>query len=435
MILKSLEEYKVSTTKQAITSYAGLPLLLGMARRLGLEEELNALPIKERERGYKPAEAAFTLMGMLQSGGVALDDVSLLKGDEGLRELLGEIPAANTLGEYLRRYTARTVCGLGRIQLKTAAKVIRACGMKTVTLDVDSFFLESQKWDVKMNYDGLRGYNPVAVTCAELKMPMAGLFRPGNASPMANLAGLLKRVLRALPGIKLRVRSDSAGYQAGVVRVLRKHGADFTVTARKDDGVMETIHGIAKDAWKKYEGGAWENRETEIAETLHVFSEAEDLPAYRLIVLRWLKEQPELLDKGPYEYHAVMTSYDDWAAGLVLQFHRTRQDGSENVNKELSGGFGLSKLPCREMMANAAYFQVALLANTVFAAMKHLALPESWRTWTIKTVRFRLIRLAGVVARRSRYLWLKIPESYPFREIFEEAKWRLLGLNVVLAAV
>ena len=82
MILKSLEEYKVSTTKQKITSYAGLPLLLGMARSFGLEEELKALPIKERQRGYKPAETTFTLMGLLQAGGVALDDVSLLRGDD-----------------------------------------------------------------------------------------------------------------------------------------------------------------------------------------------------------------------------------------------------------------------------------------------------------------------------------------------------------------
>ena len=196
---------------------------------------------------------------------------------------------------------------------------------------------------------------------------------------------------------------------------------------------METIRSIPRQGWTKYEGGAWENRETDIAETVHAFGDATDLPAYRMIVLRWPKEQPDLISQDRYEYHAVMTSLDAWAAGLVLQFHRTRQDGSENVNKELSGGFGLSKLPCREEMANAAYFQVALLANTVFAAMKHLALPESWKTLTIKTVRFRLIRLAGVVARRSRYLWLKIPRNYPFQKVFEEARWRLLGLSMELA--
>ena len=127
MLTRNLDEYKISTTKQAITSFAGLPLLLGMARCLGLEEKLNALPLKERERGYSPAEITLTLMGLLQSGGVALDDVSLLRGDEGMFALLGQLPAANTLGEYLRRYSATTVYRLGQIQLGAATKVIRSC--------------------------------------------------------------------------------------------------------------------------------------------------------------------------------------------------------------------------------------------------------------------------------------------------------------------
>jgi hypothetical protein len=344
------------------------------------------------------------------------------------------MPAANTIGEFLRRFGNRALVELGKIELETAVKVIRAKGLARVTLDVDSFFLESQKEGVLQNYEGLWGYNPVAVSCGEMKMPMAGLFREGNASPMANLGGLLKRVLKALAehGISARVRSDSAGYQAGVVRELMEAGADFTITARKDAAVMETIRSIPKPEWQVLESGAWENRRTEIAETVHAFG-AEDLPAYRLIVIRWLKEQQELFDGDPYEYHAVFNSLEGWPAGLVLQFHRARQDESENVNKELSGGFGLSKLPCKELRANAAYFQIALLANTVFSAFKHLALPEAWRPWTIKTVRFRLIRLAGLVVRKARYLWLKISDRYPYRGVFEEVRGRLLGLWAELA--
>ena len=398
-----------------------------MAKNLGLEQKLNALPLKKRERGYAPAESALTLMGLIPSGGVALDDVSLLRGDEGMKSLLGEMPAANTLGEWLRRFNRKSVWLLGKIQLWVAVQVIRARGLKSIILDVDAFFLESEKSDVKMNYEGLWGYNPVAVTCAELKMPMAGIFRQGNASPMAHLSGLLKRVLQELPGIKIRVRSDSAGYQAKVVRVLNAAGVDFTITARKDDAVVTTIREIPKKAWKPHESAAWPNRKTEIAETLHAFSQAKDVEAHRLIVLRRPKEQRESFDKEPYEYHAVSTSFNDWTAGLALQFHRNRRDGSENVNKELKGGFGLGKLPCREMMANAAYFQVALSACTVFAATKHLALPESRRPLTIKTVRFRLIRLAGIVQRRSRYLKLKIPLSYPFFKLFEEARYATIS--------
>lgn len=429
MITKNLNKFKITTTKQKITSFAGLPLFMSTAKILGLEEQINALPLKKRERGYKPAENAFTLMGLLQAGGEALDDVSLLKGDDGLKEIWGKIPAANTLGEWLRRFSGKTVYQLGRIQLATAAKVLRACNFKQVTLDVDSFFLESQKSGVEMNYEGLSGYNPVAVTCSELKMPMAGIFRNGSASPMANIAGILERTIKALPCIKVRVRSDSAGFQAKVVRVLKDKEADFTITMRKDENVKKAIYEIPEGKWKPYNTGAWKNRKCEIAEGLHVFTQAKDLPAYRMIVIRWPKEEPELFDKTPYEYHAVLTSMDNWTAGLVLQFHRARQDGSENVNKELSGGFGLSKLPCREFMANAAYFQMALLSCTVSAAFKHLALPKNWRHFTIKTLRFKMIRLGAIVNRHARYLWMKVPKNYPFREVFENARYRLLWLS------
>ncbi len=429
MITKNLNKFKITTTKQNITSFAGLPLLASMAKNLNLEEQINVLPLKQRDRGYKPAENALTLMGLLQSGGEALDDISLLKGDDGLSEIWGKIPAANTLGEWLRRFNGKTVHKLGQIQLATAIKVLRTSKLKRVTLDVDAFFLESQKSGVEMNYEGLLGYNPMAVTCSELKMPIMGIFRNGSASPMANIAALLERSIKALVGTQVRVRSDSAGFQAKVVRVLKEQGADFTITMRKDENVKETIYGISEEKWKPYNTGAWKNRKSEIAEDLHVFTQAKDLPAYRMIVIRWPKEKPELFDKTPYEYHAVLTNMDNWTAGLVLQFHRARQDGSENVNKELSGGFGLSKLPCREFMANAAYFQMALLSCTVSAAFKHLALPESWRHFTIKTLRFRMIRLGAIVSRRARYLWMKIPENYPFKEVFENARYRLLWLS------
>ncbi len=437
MLLKNLDVYKVSTTDQAVTSFAGLPLLLGTARSLGLEERLNALPVKERARGYDPAESILGLMGSIQAGGEALEDIGLLQGDEGIRRLLGDFPAANTLGEFLRRFGRKTIHGLGWVQLKTAAKVIRACELSIVTIDIDAYFLESQKEGVLMNYDGLEGYCPVMVSCAELKMPLAGAFRAGNASPMANLASLLRRVLRQFSGLRMRARSDSAGYQAKVVRELDRAGVDFTITARKDDAVLEAIRSIPEKAWKKYNSPVYPHKGSEIAETVHAFGEADkDIAAFRLVVVRWQQEpQGELFDKEHFEYHAVATRFT-WEPGLVLQFHRNRQDGSENVNREMKseGGFGLSKLPCRDFMANAAYFQIAMLASVVTAAFKHLVLPKAWQSFTIQTLRHRLIRLAGTVCRKSRYLWLKIPENYPFRRVFEEARYGVLGLSVVIAS-
>lgn len=435
MILENLDRYKLSTTKAAVRSFAGLPLLLGMAKSLHLEEGLNQVleRLKERERGYTPAQSVFTLMGILQAGGKALDDVRLLSGDEGLRVLLGIFPAANTLGEFLRRFTATMIYRLGALVLATGIQVIQRLGFKRLTVDVDAFMLESQKDGVAMNYEGLWGFEPVMASCAELKMPLAGLFRPGNASPMANLRGLLSRVIKALkkaiPDLKILVRSDSAAYQAGVIGECQRLKVDYTITVRKDEAVLTTVRAIPAGSWRAYAHAAYPGRQTQIAETVHAF-EDKDVEAFRMIVIRWPKAQMNFFDVDRFEYHAIAVSREGTPAELALQFHRNRQDKSENTNKELIGGFGLSKLPCQEEQANAAYFQLAMLSHIVFVAFKHLALPPSWIPKTIETVRFEMIRLGGMVSRRARSLWLKIGEHYPHRQLFEDARWATVGAAV-----
>jgi hypothetical protein len=431
MLLKNLDRFKVSTTNQAVTSFAGVPLVLGTAVSLGVTVLLNKLRLKERARGYEPAENILAMMGVLASGGVALDDERLVSGDGGMQVLLGTMPAANTQGEFLRRFRGALLYRLGQIVLTMAVKIIDALGMKQVTLDGDAFFIDSQKDGVLMNHEGRPGYCPVMVTCAELKMPMAGLFRPGNASPGANLVGLVRRVMDALPGKGFRFRSDSAGYQGELVKLCDEREALFTITARKDEAVLETIQSIPKTHWRPYVSPAYPNRPTEIAETVHAFGDP-DVKAHRLIVLRWMPEQPELLDTDRYRYHAVMTSFEE-TPEKVLDFHRQRQDESENTNKEVIAT-GLEKLPCADVSANAAFFQIVLLTAVVIMALKVLVLPESWRSLTISTLRYRLIRLAGLVQRRARSLWLKIPERYAFRTVFEDARYRVLGVGCEIAS-
>jgi hypothetical protein len=269
------------------------------------------------------------------------------------------------------------------------------------------------------------------VTCAELKMPVAGVFRPGNASPGSHLVGLVRRAMDALDGKGFRFRSDSAGYQGDLVKLCDERKALFTITARKDEAVLETIQSIPQTSWRTYASPAYPNRPTEIAETVHAFGDPE-VKAHRLIVLRWMPEQLELLDVGRYRYHAVLTSFEETAED-VLDFHRQRQDESENTNKEVIAT-GLAKLPCADLAANAAFFQIVLLTAVVITALKVLVLPEAWRPLTIATLRYRLIRLAGLVQRRARALWLKIPEGYAFRTVFEDARYRVLGVGCEIAS-
>src|SRR5215467_4902029 len=104
---------------------------------------------------------------------------------------------------------------------------------------------------------------------------------------------------------------------------------------------------IPKKSWKTYDSPAYLYKSSQIAETVHAFGEADkDIAAFRLVVVRWPKEQQDLFDAERFEYHAVATRFP-WEPGLVLQFHRNRQDGSENVNKEMKTEGGLDYRSCR----------------------------------------------------------------------------------------
>ena len=93
------------------------------------------------------------------------------------------------------------------------------------------------------------------IDCAGLRIPhvAAGLPPIGLLQFHADKpAALLERAIMALPGLKVRVRSDSAGFQSKVVRVLWDRGADFTITMRKDENVMDSIYGIPEAKWQVY---------------------------------------------------------------------------------------------------------------------------------------------------------------------------------------
>ena len=102
MLLKNLDMYKVSTTDQAVTSFAGLPLLLGTARSLGLEEYEPAF----RDNGIDAAILPKLTVEDLKDIGVTR------VGDR--RKLLEAVAAARRRTAIARRRTAFRGAGAGR---------------------------------------------------------------------------------------------------------------------------------------------------------------------------------------------------------------------------------------------------------------------------------------------------------------------------------
>jgi len=181
-----------------------------------------------------------------------------------------------------------------------------------------------------------------------------------------------------------------------------------------DAAVKREIRNLPETAWQPYRTTEGVATEREIAETVHTMNGTEQ--AFRLIVLRWPNAQPSLFEAERYRYHAVATNRDGVASAVIWQ-HNARGN-CENWHKELKSGLGMEQMPCGEFEANAMYFGIGVLAYNLAQLLKRRALPESYRTATVATLRWTLYRLAGKLVRHARGLILRIKA--------DREKWRLL---------
>jgi hypothetical protein len=427
MIVSNLNAFQVEKTPCSLTSFAGLPLVLGLAHHLGLPQELDAIPgLKSRRRGYSVSDHLLALAMTLTAGGEALDDIELLRSDAGLREIVegSFFPAPNTLGEFLRGFDQGSLWRLGEVSSKLVRRLISHRKLSSLTLDIDASLIESEKEEAQTTYKGFPGYDPLLAWIPELNCFLSGIFREGNASPQSHNLSLLKKCLRLLPkGLQLRFRSDSAAYQEKVVQECVDHGIAFAICADLDVSVVAAIARIPEKAWKIVHRG---EDTFALAETVHAPFNNKHLPSFRLIVTRRITWQLELF-KSPIKDHAILCSLPDaFSTEGSLDFY-TARGTAEKWLGELKNGFGLAKLPCKEFLANAAYFQTSLLAYNLSSAFKLLCLPESWKNFTIKTLRYRLLGQAALVVRHARRLLLKLSESYPYFPVFEQARRSLFA--------
>jgi hypothetical protein len=295
-------------------------------------------------------------------------------------------------------------------------KIAKKGHYDVATIDADATVIEADKKECERAYTGERGYNPLFGFWAEANLVLSDMFRPGNASPAADALSFLKQCVMALPkSVKqIRFRSDSAWYNRTVMDHCEQKGYGFTITAQMTEAVKGVIAAIREHLWTPFEDGQ------DIAESVHTLEGSSH--AYRLLVLRRERKQIDMFEGG-YHYYAIITNMEGTASELV-HFHRKRAN-SENRIKELKWGLSLRTLPCGQLEANAAWARIAALTYNLVEALRRFALPEGWRRFTLKTLRFKLLRIAGIVVKHARQLILRLPLGYPHFEVFENARLRL----------
>ena len=425
MIRQGAISVKVDETDAAVTNFPGVVALANLAQRLGLFEDLDRLLApKERDRGLANSAAVFDLMCIPLSGAERIDDLGQMRTDAGRTRLLGrQVMAPSTAHDFLRRIRYDGLEGLGQARRRMLYRMAKRSATTTATLDCDASLFRSSGKNARMSYQGERGYMPMLAFWEELGVVVHDDFRNGNASPGSEALLFLKETLAQLPRqvTQVKVRSDSAWYQAELLDFCEEQGYDFCIGADRDEAVEQAMMTIEEGAWQRVnvppDPGDTEDYVREwAAETVHTLNHSEH--AYRLLVIRKERRQDDLFE-GPYRYQVLITNMN---LPLEEQIAWYRQRGQcENQIKELKWDFELRVLPSGDFFVNAVYLRIITLAYNLFVALKTLVLPAPYKPLRLKTLLFRLLGVPALVAYHARRLWLKLPRGHPHLAVFQAA--------------
>ena len=355
--------------------------------------------------------------------------------------------------------------GLRRVNSEFVSWVQGASPKFVATLDVDATLVETSKSEALFCYQGYRAYQPLNVWWAEQELMIHSEFRDGNVPAGWKQLDAVKEAFSHLPGsVKVvRLRSDSAGYEHTLLRWCdceknkRVGRIEFAVSSDVSPEFRTAVSELEEEDWHpllKEVDGEQVKTGREWAEVCFVpqaIAFSNKAPVYRYIATREaLRDQPlagmdreqlslpfQTMRSGgiTYKLFGVVTNLD-WDGGDVIRFHDGRSGKCEEAHKVLKEDFAGGKMPSNEFGANAAWWQIAVLAMNVASAMKRVALGGVWANRRMKAIRFLLIGVPGRVVEKARQLYLRLSRDHPALELIVRMRLRIreLGCGPPLAA-
>jgi hypothetical protein len=130
------------------------------------------------------------------------------------------------------------------------------------------------------------------------------------------------------------------------------------------------------------------------------------------------RAQLSLLDGDEYEYFFFVINTELPSEKVVISYEK--RGNAENYIKEAKYAMAVGHLLLKSFWANEAVFQMMMLAYNLFLLFKFDLLGISEFRQQIKTFRLKYVFLAGKIIRTARYVVMKLPAKYPYKDVYEK---------------
>jgi hypothetical protein len=335
------------------------------------------------------------------------------------------MPAPSTLGTFLRAFTFGHVRQLDALLGEALIRARRAGagpGDSRLVIDVDSFVGEvcgRLKQGASYGYTKLLGYHPILATRADTREVLHIRLRNGSANTQKGMPRftdeLIARVARAgASGVKL-LRADSGFWNVKVFKRLEKAGWQYSIGVRMIPTVRKAVEAIEESSWQKIDDYPQEG-EAQIAETTY--------GGRRLIVRRTRLVGAQAQLWPDWRHFALITNRTEHVT--VVEAEHRDHAVVEQAIADLKDQ-ALVHFPSGEFNANGAWTVLGALAHNLLRWTQLIGLPDT-TVRAARTLRRRLLTIAGRLTRHGRSWTLHLPARWPWQGDYIAALARIRAL-------
>lgn len=423
---------RVETTSRAVTAYGGAELLRATARAVGVAEAVEAsVSLKKRARGLADAEFVMGIAESVALGARCLDDLAVARGDVAQAQLRGfEIPAPQTAGVWLRRFTLGHIGQLNRALCDVQRNAFVAAGVREVTLDFDSTYLFSRskrRQGVDRTYKKGYALHPLLCFDAASGAAVHARLRRGKAGASTGMRTFLAETLRRVPsGTTVRARLDSGFYGGPLLTQMETAGVTYLCGVPIIPALLNAVAAIGEDCWAP----CVDKDEGEVAEFGYRLRDGRVFRRY--IVKRIAIEAGEqaTLDEGGWR-HWIFVTNDHQRSAIELESEHRHKALVEAGMRELKSNYGLGTIRRHGFMANWAWLLLVCLAHNLCCwtqQLGRLAAGRDGADLRAKRLRYRFLVVPALVVRSARQLTIRLPATYRHLAPFLAALHRLKRL-------
>jgi hypothetical protein len=300
--------------------------------------------------------------------------------------------------------------------------LLRKSKLKAITIDIDSSVVsveghqESAVKGFNPKKRGNRCYNLQFAFCDELKAYITGFVRSGNTYTANGAAEMIKEIVAQIKTDDLEIlfRMDSGYFDDEIIETIEAAGCQYLIKGKAYPTLASQVTAPNISFTKGDEG----RETTELVAKLDTWNKDR-----RFVVSRVLKPKKDSMQLSflddEFEYFYFVTNTELPPEKVVIAYEK--RGNAENYIKEAKYDMAVGHLLLKSFWANEAIFQLMMLTYNLFLLFKMDFTNGTEYRQQIKTFRLKYIFLAGNIIRSARSVIMKLPENYPYREMYEQS--------------